>query len=120
MHNLVADSSLPFQFAIPSKPAISLFVDQVNTGPDAVAIAGPVRLIIIHSHGMGQAGCFQLLLELVDLVFGISLRRVDTDDGNFRRLILFLHFPVPGIIATTVDSAKGEEMDDYDFASQFS
>lgn len=119
MHDGIALGALPFQFAIPAIPAIALLVDEIDTWPDPVAIAVPVRLIVIDRHGMSQPGIFQFLFQLVDLVLRLGFRCMNPDDDHFRILVAFLHFPVPGIVPNTVDSAERKEMDNHHFATQF-
>lgn len=116
VHHGIALGSLPLEFAIPAEAAVAFLVDEIDARPDAVAVPVPVGLVVIDSHWMCQAGIFQLLFELVDLVFRFGLRRMDADEDYFAVLVAFLHFPVPGIVSHTVDSAKCEEVNDHHFA----
>lgn len=119
MHDSIAPGALPLQFTIPAESAIAFLVDKIDARPDAVAVAVPVRLIVIHRNGMSQAGIFQLFFQLVNFVLGLGFRCVNTDDDHFAILIALLHFPVPGIVSNAVDSAERKEMDNHHFASQF-
>ncbi len=119
MHDGISLGSLPFQFTIPAEPAVSFLVDEIDARPDAVAVPAPVRLVIIYCNRMRQPGFFHFLFQFVDFVLGLGFRRVNADDDHFVILVAFLHFPVPGIVSDTVDSAERKEMDDNYFAAQF-
>lgn len=118
VHHSVALGSLPFEFAIPAEAAVAFLVDEIDARPDAVAIPVPVGLVVIDSHWVCQSGILQFLLELVNLVLRLGFRGVDADEDYFAVLIAFLHFPVPGIVSHTVDSAKREEVNDHHLSSK--
>jgi len=70
---------LPIEFAIPPVAGIAFFVDQIDAGPVAVAIAVPVSLVVIDSYRMGQLGVTEFFLQQLNTMLCIRFRSMNAD-----------------------------------------
>ena len=79
-HDLLAFDTVEVQLAVPAIADVALLVDQIDARPEAIVPGRPILAGIVHDDGILNVVVFDFAADLVDLVLGCGLGRVNADN----------------------------------------
>lgn len=115
-HGAFTVRALPRQFTLPAIASDSFFVYKPDGRPPLLLPGFPVFALAIEQNGIRDFLCLKEFLDVFDVFFFFSFRRMDTDNLDALFLKSFLPSAVTRQVPYTIDSTKCPEFDDSHLA----